>query len=125
VTSWLLVDSWRLFFAVLVYLAGAIAFVLIADARIQDFYEGAAILATASLACGWLAAWWPAAFLPLVLLPLSQPFGYPESDFAEPGPLWFSAAFVIPPSAVLILVGVGLNRVWSRRRHPHPPAAQR
>jgi hypothetical protein len=116
------VDAWRLFFAVLVYLTGAIAFVLIADASIEDVYEASAVLAAASLAGGWLASWWPAACLPLVLVPLAEPFGYPESDFAEPAPLWVAAAFVTPPSAVLILVGVGLNRAWSRRRHP--PATQ-
>jgi hypothetical protein len=119
------VNSWLLFFAALVYLAGAVAFVLIADARIENFEVAAAILASASVICGWLARWWPAALLPLLLLLLSQPFGYPESEFAEPGPLWFTAAFVIPPSTGFILLGIWAGRIWTGRRARHSPPEQR
>jgi hypothetical protein len=121
VSRWFLVSRW---FAVLVYLAGAIAFVLIDNADHEDLHEAMALLAAASLACGWLAGLWSAALLSLVLFPLALPFGYPESSFAEPFTVSATAMFVTLPSAALILVGVWIHRAWSRRRGRHTPAAQ-
>jgi hypothetical protein len=115
--------------AILVYLAGAIAFVLIADANAEDWKLAFGVLALASLACGWSAGWWAVTLLPLlVLVPLATPFGYPDSRFSEPTPMWMTAVFMILPSAGLILVGVGLRRLWNRlrtRRLSRPPAGTR
>ncbi|MGH2985711.1 MAG: hypothetical protein ACRDLO_03355 [Solirubrobacterales bacterium] len=116
--------------AVLVYLAGAIAFMVIADANTEDGGTALAVLALASLACGWSAGSWPVSLLSLVLVPLATPFGYPESPYPEPLPLYGAAAFVTLPSAGLILVGVGLRRLWSRfrtcrTRRPRPSSRGR
>lgn len=114
-------------FAVLVYLAGALIYILIVDAKATGDYDwvALAILTAASLACGWLGRSWPTALLSFVLIPLAVPFGYPdESTIREPLPTVFGVALVVPPSAALILVGVWLHRAWSRRRERHAPAAQ-
>jgi hypothetical protein len=102
---------------VLVYLAGALAFMVIVDANAENGRMALAVLALASLACGWLAGWWPVSLLPLVLAPLGTLFGYPESRFPEPFPLYGSAALVTVPSAGLVLLGVWLRRLrWFRPR---------
>jgi hypothetical protein len=113
--------------AVLVYLAGALAFMFITDANAEDGDKALAVMALASLACGWAAGWWPVSLLALVLVPLGTPFGYPESRWPEPFPLYGSAAFITLPSAGLVLVGVGLRRLWDRlrsRRLSPPPATR-
>jgi hypothetical protein len=113
---------------VLVYLAGAIAFMVIADANAEDGHKALTVMALGSLACGLAAGWWPVSLLSLALVPLATPFGYPESRFPEPFPLYGSAAFITLPSAGLVLVGVGLRRLWDRLRTrglSPPPAATR
>jgi hypothetical protein len=102
--------------AVLVYLAGAIGYMVIANANTEDGGAAVVVLAVASLACGWSAGWWPVSLLPLVLAPLGMLFGYPESPYAEPAHMSLAGALVTLPSAGLILVGAGLRGLWSRLR---------
>jgi hypothetical protein len=115
------VSGWSVFFGALVYLVGAIAFVVIYNADAESVDEATALLAASSVACGWLAKWWPAALLAFILVPLAEPFGYPESDFGEPAPVWAVAALVTLPSAGLILVATWAGRIWARRRGHRVP----
>jgi hypothetical protein len=118
-------NGWPQFAAVMVYLAGAVVFVLVVDANLEALRGAAAILAVASLACGWLARpWWPVVLVSFALVPLAVPFGYPESRFGEPGPVWWPAFFLTPISLGLIGVGLWLHGAWSRWRGHDRPAAQ-
>jgi hypothetical protein len=109
----------------IVYLAAALALVLITNDKgefpsYNYVTEAGApwliVLAGASLAFGWIAGSWFAGLLALVLVPLAIPFDYPDHyRFAEPYPVWFSAAIATPLSAGLILLGVGARTVRNGR----------
>jgi hypothetical protein len=119
----------------IVYLAAALAYLIAVDANLEGGQVGEwaylkghtewlALLAGASLAFGWAAGSWLAALLALSLIPLGMPFDYPESRFGEPFPTFMYAVIVIPPSAALILLGVGARKVRDRRRRPALPPTQ-
>jgi hypothetical protein len=122
--------------AAIVYLAAALALVLIAndnglfpsynDPLTEQGLPWMIVMAVASVAFGWAAGSWSAVLLALVSIPLAVPFDYPDHyPFAEPLPVWFSALVWTPISAALILLGVGARKVRDRRRsRHHTPRAQ-
>jgi hypothetical protein len=112
---------------VIVYLAAALAFVLVAndnglfpsynDPVTEQALTWMIVMAVASVAFGWIAGLWWAVLLALVGIPLAVPFDYPDHyPFAEPEPVWASALPWTPTSAALILLGVGARKVRDRRR---------
>jgi hypothetical protein len=107
-------------FAVLVYLGGAIASLLLIDGG-ED--AGLITLAGASIALGWMARWWPAAWLAFVLVPLALPLGEAESEFGEALPTVVSAGILIPISAALVLLATAARRGWDRRKTRRASAA--
>ncbi len=58
---------------------------------------------------------WPALLLPIAMLFLAIPAGYPESQYSEPGPVWFGQLVVIPAEITLIALGLGLRALADRR----------
>ena len=111
----------------IVYLGAALAYVIAVDANLEGGQVGEwafvrghgewlALLAGASLAFGWAAGSWAAALLALTLMFVGAPFDYPESRFGEPLPTAFYAQMLIPISAALILLGVGVRKVRGYRR---------
>jgi hypothetical protein len=114
----------------IVYIVAALALVLIANDKgefpsYEDPTAGGLswmiVLGGASLAFGWVARSWWAALLALVSVPLAVPFGYPEHyPFAEPWPVWGSAAVWTLLSAGLILLSVGARKARGRWRRSVP-----
>jgi hypothetical protein len=84
-------------------------------AFVKGHTEWLTLLAAASLVLGWASGSWRAALLALMLVPLGAAFGYPDSRFHEPFPMYIYAAIVTPFSAGFILIGVGARKTRDRR----------
>jgi hypothetical protein len=99
----------------ILYLAAALALIIAVDTDYEaDHGVWLAIFASASLVFGWITGSWRAGLLALVLVPLAALFGYPESRFSEPFPIWATAVLYTPISVALILIGVGAQKVSGR-----------
>ena len=77
------------------------------------------------LTTGAIAGTFLAVFLPPVVVLLALPAGYPERGEL---PLWFGAALIQAPAAVVIAAGGMLARMWGAPvrggpRQSRPPAA--
>ena len=75
-------------------------------------------VAAAHVAFGFGIREWPALLLPIAVLPLAILAGYPESQFSEPGPVWFGQLVWIPFEVLLIAAGLGLRALVERRQGP-------
>ena len=75
-------------------------------------------LALVHLLVGLTIGRWRALFLPFVLLFLAIPLGYPDPNRGEPFPVWFGVLFWTPALLFVIATGVGVRKVWERKRSP-------
>jgi hypothetical protein len=80
-----------------------------------------ATVAALHVVFGFLVREWAALLLPFVLIFLSVPGGYPESDFSEPPPLWFSQIVYSVIEMAAIAAGLGVRLLYDGwRRAPSP-----
>ena len=75
-----------------------------------------AALAAAHVAFGFAIREWPALLLPIAVLLLAIPARYPESQFSEPGPVWFGQLVMVQLEIPLIAAGLGLGSLANSRR---------
>jgi hypothetical protein len=102
---------------VALYLAAAVAFVVLANDNTQNLGIGGAILLGASVTVGLGTGWWPACLLALALLPLSLPFGGADEWTGNEQPsLVLLAEIWTPLSVLFIVVSTGARKAWERRR---------
>jgi hypothetical protein len=66
-------------------------------------------VAVAHVAFGFTIREWPALLLPIAVLLLAIPAGYPDSQFSEPGPVWFGQMILVQFEIPLIAAGLGLR----------------
>jgi hypothetical protein len=110
--------------AVGVYLvAGAIWLFWIVDQQVffgEPMRDVAALsaLAVVHLLVGLTIGRWWALFLPFVLVFLAIPLAYPDPNRGEPFPVWFGVLFWMPAFLFVIAMGVGVRKVWERKRSP-------
>lgn len=75
------------------------------------------------VAFGFVIREWAALLLPILLVFLAIPAGYPESQFSEPGPVWFGQVFLVVVEIPAIAAGLGLRALyegWRRAPSPNP-----
>jgi hypothetical protein len=75
------------------------------------------VVAAAHVAFGFTIREWPALLLPIAVLLLAIPAGYPDSEFSEPGPVWFGQIVLVQFEIPLIAAGLGLRAVVVGRRN--------
>jgi hypothetical protein len=73
------------------------------------------VIAVLHVAFGFGIDEWPAVVLPVVVLILAIPAGYPESQFSEPGPVWFGQLVIGQFEMALIAAGLGLKALVRSR----------
>jgi hypothetical protein len=74
------------------------------------------VVAVAHVVFGFTIREWPALLLPIAVLLLAIPAGYPDSQFSEPGPVWFGQIFLVQLEIPLIAAGLGLRALAGGRR---------
>jgi hypothetical protein len=74
-------------------------------------------MASAHIAFGFTVREWPALLLPIAVLLLAIPAGYPDSEFSEPGPVWFGQIVFVQFEIPLIAAGLGLRAMVGGRRN--------
>jgi hypothetical protein len=74
------------------------------------------VVAVAHVAFGFAIREWPALLLPIAVLLLAIPAGYPDSEFSEPGPVWFGQIVLVQFEIPLIAAGLGVRALANGRR---------
>src|ERR687897_48862 len=54
--------------------------------------------------------------LPLLSVVMALPLGHPSANKGEPLPIWLGLLFFVPPGSAIVAVGIGLRRLYDRRR---------
>ena len=54
--------------------------------------------------------------LPLLSVVMALPLGYPSANKGEPLPIWLGLLFFVPPGSAIVAIGIGLRRLYDRRR---------
>jgi hypothetical protein len=113
------------------YIAAALAFVLVVNADQRNGFAPTLALAVAAVALGWAsgarggAALVTSALIPLVLVPLALPFGdvnkYTGGDDLHP--VAVIAVAPIVGSVLLVLMAGATRRLYERRRRSPSPTA--
>jgi hypothetical protein len=75
------------------------------------------VVAAGHVVFGFTIREWPALLLPIAVLLLAIPAGYPDSEFSEPGPVWFGQIVLVQFEIPLIAAGLGLRAVVGGRRN--------
>jgi hypothetical protein len=73
------------------------------------------VVAAGHVVFGFTIREWPALLLPIAVLLFAIPAGYPDSEFSEPGPVWFGQMVLVQFEIPLIAAGLGLRTLVEGR----------